>query len=159
MTRSINRVSVVVQNQLVLARIERAEINAVALIPCVSTRNSGAIEEVAAVGQEVREVVHLLLARLIQRQGDRRAARLRNAVQRAKDVGSEDDHAVAVPRRAAPTRCIAKRLRGTARGVNFLELAVREKSYEAAVGRPERIRRPLSPGQRLSRKRRERAEP
>src|SRR3989454_9406881 len=115
MTRRITRVSVLLQNQLVLARIERADINAVALIPCVSSRNSGAIEEVAAVGQEVREVVHLLLARLIQRQGGRRAARLRNAVQRAKDVGSEDDHAVAGPRPAAALRRGAKRLRGTAR--------------------------------------------
>src|SRR5437762_14361367 len=126
MTRRINRVSIVVQNQLVLARIERADINAVALIPCVSSRNSGAIEEVAAFGQEVREVVHLLLARLIQRQGDRRAARLRNAVSRAKDVGSEDDHGLAVPRPAAAIRRVATRLRGTARGLSLLEFAVRE---------------------------------
>src|SRR5207244_12244591 len=131
MTRRINRVSVVVQNQLVLARSERADINAVALIPCVSSRNSGAIEEVAAVGQEVREVVHLLLARLIQRQGDRRAARLRNAVQRAKDVGSEDDHAVAVPRRTAAIRRVAKRLRGTDRGLNSLERAGSQQSSDA----------------------------
>src|SRR6266571_5921978 len=75
MTRRINRVSVLFQNQLVLARIERADINAVDLIPSISSRKSGAINEVAAVGQEVREVVHLLFARLVHRQGGGRAAR------------------------------------------------------------------------------------
>src|SRR5438477_5530209 len=104
-------------------------------------------------------MLDLLFARLIRRQWYGRAARRRDAIERAVVVGREDDHTVAVPRPAAPTRRVAKRLRGASRGVNLLKLAIGEKSNEVAVRRPERIRRAFSPCQRLRRERSERANP
>src|SRR5262245_19872728 len=117
MTGRINRVSVGPEYQLVLVRCEYSDGSAVTLIAPTTSRNSGAIKEVLAVGQKVREVVHLFLARRLERQGGGHTARRRNAVERTVEVGREDDHAVAVPRPAAPDRRVAKRLRGATRGV------------------------------------------
>src|SRR2546426_2527985 len=117
MTRRITRVSVLLQNQLVLARIERADINAVALIPCVSSRNSGAIEEVAAVGEEVRVVLHLLLARLVQRQGGGLPPPPPGPVKCADGFGGGHDHPLAGPRPAPANQRVAKRLRVVTPGV------------------------------------------
>src|SRR5262249_17874818 len=66
-------------------------------------------------------------------------ASVRDAIECAVRSGREDDHAVPIPRPASANQHRAKCLSGAARNVNLLELAAREKAYEAAVGRPEGI--------------------
>src|SRR5215831_6131729 len=102
MTGCINGVGVGPENQFVLARIERAHVNAVDLFPRrVSADNSDAIKEVASIGEEVGEVEHPFLARLVKRQRRRRTAGIRNAIETAVGVGLEDDYTVAIPGTAA----------------------------------------------------------
>src|SRR5215470_2227002 len=92
-----------------------------------------------AIGEELRPAVRSLTRLIESSQRGWVTACSRDAIECARRSGREDDHAVPIPRPASAIRRLAKRLWGTARNVNLLELAAREKAYEAAVGRPEGI--------------------
>ncbi len=154
--RCVDRVRRQVQDDLVLAAVQRADLDGT--FPLACTRPSGQVEEVPAVRQEPGPAVRLLVAALGDlghRRG--RAARGGDAVQRARAVGREDDHAVAVPGSAAAARRIAQGQRRAARGADLPQLAGREEADRRAVGRPERKARALRSGQRVGGQRVERA--
>src|SRR5215468_736398 len=90
-----------------------------------------------AIREELRPALRILTRLIESSQRDRFTACSRDAIECAPRSGREDNHAVPIPRPPSVMRGIAKRLGGTARNVNLLELAAREKAYEVAVGRPE----------------------
>lgn len=71
----------------------------------------------------------------------------------------EDDHAVPAPGAAAALFRVAQRQGRSTRNIDLLELPAREKSDEAAVGRPEGRRSAVSSGERLRGERVQRADP
>src|SRR6516225_1872795 len=91
------------------------------------------------IGEELRPAVKDLTDTIESSHGGLFTARSRDAIECAASCGREDDHAVSIPGPASGNGRIAKRLWGAARNVNLLQLAASEKSYEAAVGRPEGI--------------------
>src|SRR5262245_39964144 len=102
-----------------------------------------------AIGEELRPATSIPTVLIESSQSCRVTARGRDAIECAVRSRREDDHAVPIPRPASASLRIAKHLWGTARNVNLLELAAREKAQEAAVGRPEGKIGPVGFRQRL----------
>src|SRR5262245_1126048 len=71
----------------------------------------------------------------------------------------KEDYVLAVPRSSAALEHVTKRLRRAAAGGDLLELALREKSDVAAVGRPEGVRGVVGGRHRVSLKRVQRPQP
>ena len=144
-----------VEQQAGLLRVERAEEDR-ALLP---RRGAGDVQEVAAVGQEVGPCVDVFVARLVERgQGLGRAAGGGDAVEALRGAAGEDDDPFAIPRAAHADR-VRQRLRRPARDVKLLELPRGDKTYGAAVRRPEGLVAGFGPGQLLRVERVERPQP
>src|SRR5687767_10744050 len=113
----------------------------------------------AAVGQEVGPRVDVFVARLVERgQGLGRAAGGGDAVEALRGAAGEDDDPVAIPRASDVDR-VRERLHRPARDVKLLELARGDKTYGAAVRRPEGLAAGFGPGQLLRIERIERPQP
>src|SRR5262252_3202283 len=98
----------------------------------------GEIDEVIAVGEELRPAMCAVLRGVQRGRFDRRSPGDRNLEKRAPDVRSEDDDAFGAPRTASRIRGIADRQRSAAGDIESTEFASREEGQLAAVGRPER---------------------
>src|SRR5262245_14410136 len=106
----------------------------------------------AVIGQELGPSVTRLASRLVKdRRWGGRAAIRRHAQQHAAARirrDAEDDQVIAVPGAAEASGRVAHVGWRSAADLNLLELAAREESDEAAVGRPERERAALAAGNR-----------
>ena len=125
-------------------------------MPVVSAAPRAQVQEMAAVGKKYGiPLIALGLGHV-----DGNAARRRDPLDRnPAGARREHDDIVTIPRSAAAVGRVAQRLRGTAAGGDFLQLALREESDVAAIGRPERIRGVLGERHRLSLKRIHRTQP
>src|SRR5262245_2014592 len=102
-----------------------------------------------AVRQEPwKAVVHLLLRLIEPGSGARCPPSRCDPLQRPVALGGKKNN-VAVPRPPSQVRRGGQRHSGAAVGVDSLQLAIRTKSDESAVGRPERIACVFGSGQRL----------
>ena len=137
--RRVDDVGARLQEERLLARIEVGDEDRVRLALRAGRVRARHVEEVAAVGQERDPALRRLAARGVERgRGLRRPARGGNTEDAGRRVGRVEDHAVPVPRAAAPVFDLADRQGRSPGDVDLLELLVGEERQEAAVRRPER---------------------
>src|ERR1700732_3051751 len=92
-----------------------------------------------SIRQEKRPAMRLGAARMCKPgDGRGRTALFRYLIERSIKAGRKNNDPIAVPRTTTAERSVAKRLRGTTRNVNDLQLGVGEKTYAPAVRGPER---------------------
>ena len=119
------------------------------------------VQIMAAIRQELGpEMARFTMRRIERRDRGQAPARCQHAAERPFDSACEENDVIGRPRSASSPGRVGDDLRfAGAVNQHFLEFPIGEERHGAAVGRPERKRRPFGPANLLERERIEAANP